>query len=64
MIMKKDTLKRSRLRRYGRFNTSHILFLGAEGEELIGGTLRYTFHSLRQAAIGTSKDDFISLYDL
>ena len=29
--MKKDTQKRSRLRRYGRLNTSHFLLLGAEG---------------------------------
>ena len=29
--MKKDTQKRSRLRRYGHLNTSHFLLLGAEG---------------------------------
>ena len=29
--MKNDTQKHSRLRRYGRLNTSHFLLLGAEG---------------------------------
>ena len=51
MLMKKDTQKHSRLRRCGRLNTSHFLLLGAEGGELICGTLRYVSEIIKDACM-------------